>query len=68
VVAKALATGEWLRSVDSRVIDAATVGIGKLTLVASSGLRLAADGNAQHYGLLMAVGALAALAVVFLGL
>ena len=68
VIAKAIATGESLRTVDTRVVDAATVGLGKLTVAASGGLRLVADGNAQHYGLLMAVGALAALAVVFFGL
>jgi multicomponent Na+:H+ antiporter subunit D len=68
VVAKAIATGEGLRALDSRVVDAATVGIGKLTVAVGGGLRLAADGNAQHYGLLMAVGALAALAVVVFGL
>jgi multicomponent Na+:H+ antiporter subunit D len=68
IVAKAIATGERLRTLDSRVVDAATVGIGKLTLAIGGGLRLAADGNAQHYGLLMVVGALAALAVVVFGL
>jgi multicomponent Na+:H+ antiporter subunit D len=68
VIAKAIATGERLRTLDSRVVDAATVGIGRLTLAIGGGLRLAADGNAQHYGLLMVVGALAALAVVVFGL
>jgi multicomponent Na+:H+ antiporter subunit D len=67
VVERALATGSWLRSLDARVVDAATVGIGKLTLTFGRGLRLAADGNAQHYGLLMAAGALAALAIVIFG-
>ena len=68
IVAQALATGGWLRNVDSHVVDAATVGIGKLTLAVGRGVRLIADGNAQHYGLLMAVGVLAALAVVIFGL
>ncbi len=68
IVAQALATGAWLRDLDTRLVDAATVGLGKLTLVVGGRLRLAADGNAQHYGLLMAVGALAALAVVLFGL
>jgi multicomponent Na+:H+ antiporter subunit D len=68
VIRRTLRAGEWLRTLDSRVVDAATVGIGKLTLTAGRGVRLVADGNAQHYGLLMAVGALAALAVVLFGL
>jgi multicomponent Na+:H+ antiporter subunit D len=67
VVERALATGSWLRSLDARVVDAATVGVGKLTLTFGRALRLAADGNAQHYGLLMAAGALAALAIVIFG-
>jgi hypothetical protein len=50
------------------VVDAATVGIGKLTLAVGRGLRLTADGNAQHYGLIMAGGALVALAIVIFGL
>ncbi len=68
VVERALGTGRWLRELDSRVVDAATVGVGKLTLAFGRGLRVAADGNAQHYGLLMAAGALAALAIVIFGL
>jgi len=67
VVRQALATGEWLRDLDDRVVDAATVGLGKLTLAFGRDLRLVADGNAQHYGLLMAAGALAALAIAIFG-
>jgi multicomponent Na+:H+ antiporter subunit D len=68
IIAAAVGTGAWLRELDTRVVDAATVGVGRLSMAMGQGLRLAADGNAQHYGLLMAVGALAALAIVILGL
>jgi multicomponent Na+:H+ antiporter subunit D len=68
IVQRALATGGWLREVDSHVVDAASVGVGTLTLLFGRGLRLAADGNAQHYGLLMAAGAIAALAILILSL
>jgi multicomponent Na+:H+ antiporter subunit D len=67
VVARALATAAWLRKVDAGFIDAAALGLGKTTLAFGRSLRLFADGNAQHYGLLMAAGALVALAVVVLG-
>jgi hypothetical protein len=67
VVQQALAMGEWLRDLDARVVDRSTVGLGKLTLAFGRGLSLVADGNAQHYGLLMAAGALAALAIVIFG-
>jgi multicomponent Na+:H+ antiporter subunit D len=48
-----------LREVDSRIVDAAFVGVGRLTQAASQILRTAVSGNAQHYGLVMAAGALA---------
>ncbi len=67
IVRLALATGERLRRIDSRVVDAASLGLGKVTLAFGQGLRLIADGNAQHYGLIMAAGALAALAIVIFG-
>jgi len=67
IVRLALATGERLRNVDARVVDAASLGLGKMTLAFGRGLRLVADGNAQHYGLIMAAGALAALAMVIFG-
>jgi multicomponent Na+:H+ antiporter subunit D len=68
VVERAVRTGEWLRNLDAGVVDAATVGLGKLALAAGLVLRLSADGNAQHYGLIMAGGALVALAIVIFGL
>jgi multicomponent Na+:H+ antiporter subunit D len=61
VIQRALGTAERLRNVDLRVVDAATVGIGHLTVGLGRGLRLAASGNPQHYGLIMAAGALAAI-------
>jgi multicomponent Na+:H+ antiporter subunit D len=67
VVQRVLRTGERLRGFDARVVDAATVGLGKLTLAFGGILKLVADGNAQHYGLIMAAGALAALAIVIFG-
>src|SRR5438093_1097416 len=55
------------RPLDARVIDAAAVGIGGLTQTVSWGLRAMVTGNAQYYGLIMAAGVLAALALaVFL--
>jgi multicomponent Na+:H+ antiporter subunit D len=68
LVERAIATGRRLRDLDVRVVDASPVGLGRLILTLGRGLRLAADGNAQHYGLLMAAGALAALAIVIFGL
>jgi len=57
-----------LGQLDARVIDATAVGVGRLTQTLSQGLRLTVSGHAQHYGLLMAAGVLAALALVFFGL
>jgi multicomponent Na+:H+ antiporter subunit D len=68
IVGAAIATGAWLRKLDTRVVDAAMLEVGELSMTFGEGLRKLADGNAQHYGLLMAVGALAALALVILGL
>ena len=48
-----------LREFDSRVVDAAFVGVGRLTQDFSQILRTTVSGNAQHYGLIMAAGALA---------
>jgi multicomponent Na+:H+ antiporter subunit D len=68
IIRRMLRTAARLRKIDTRVVDVATVGIGRLTLLAGRGLRIAADGNAQHYALFMAAGALVALAIVILGL
>ena len=52
-----------LRQLDARVVDAAAVGIGELTQTVSWGLRTMVTGNAQYYGLIMAAGVLAAIAL-----
>ena len=53
-----LGAAKLLRELDSRVIDAAAVGVGSLTQAMSQVLRTTASGNAQHYALVMAAGAL----------
>jgi len=62
-----LGAAEQLRELDARVIDAAAVGVGELTQMASSRLRGAESGHAQHYGLIMAAGVLVALALALFG-
>src|SRR5437867_408326 len=52
-----------LREVDARVIDTAAVGVGRLTERLSRDLSISVSGHAQHYGLLMAAGVLAAIAM-----
>ncbi|MBI4475523.1 MAG: Na+/H+ antiporter subunit D, partial [Acidobacteria bacterium] len=59
---------ERLRRFDAHVIDAALVGIGRSTETLSQTLRLQVSGNAHHYGLIMAAGVLAALAIAIFGL
>ncbi len=58
-----LGTAAMLRALDARVIDATAVGIGRLTQALSRTMRPAISGHAQHYGLIMAAGVLAAIAV-----
>ena len=53
---------------DSLVIDAALVGLGRSTQTLSQVLKRAASGHIQHYGLTMAAGILALLALVVLAL
>jgi multicomponent Na+:H+ antiporter subunit D len=55
-----------LRKFDSLVVDSALVGVGRLTETLSQVLKTAVSGHAQHYGLLMAAGILALLALVVL--
>src|SRR5207245_1229447 len=52
-----------LRELDARVIDAGAEGVGGLTQTLSGALRTTVTGNAQYYGLLMAAGVLAAIAL-----
>jgi multicomponent Na+:H+ antiporter subunit D len=52
-----------LRELDARVIDATVVGVGTVTRATSRGLSGAVSGHAQHYGLIMTAGVLAAIAI-----
>jgi len=56
-----------LRDLDARVIDASAVGVGRVTQATSRGLSGAVSGHAQHYGLLMTAGVLAAIAIAIFG-
>jgi multicomponent Na+:H+ antiporter subunit D len=56
-----------LRELDARVIDSAAVGVGRLTEIVSRDLSISVSGHAQHYGLLMAAGVLAAIAIAVFG-
>jgi multicomponent Na+:H+ antiporter subunit D len=58
-----LGVANLLRKLDSRVVDAAIVGMGRSTQSLSQALRTVVSGNAQHYGLMMAAGILALLAL-----
>jgi multicomponent Na+:H+ antiporter subunit D len=60
--------GAYLRKFDARVIDGTMVGVGRLTQTLSQGMRVAVSGHAQHYGLLMAAGVVAAIALAIFGL
>jgi len=62
-----LGAAAQLRDLDTRVIDATAVGVGRLTQTLSRGLSLAVSGHAQHYGLIMAIGVLVALALAVFG-
>ena len=62
-----LGAAALLREFDARVIDATAVGVGRLTQTLSQGLRIAVSGHAQHYGLIMAAGILAAIALAVFG-
>ena len=53
---------------DSLVIDSALVGLGRWTQTLSQVLKRAGSGHIQHYGLIMAAGMLALLALVVLAL
>jgi len=47
-----------LREFDTRVVDFAAVGVGRLTQAFSQILRNSVSGNVQHHGLIMAAGVL----------
>jgi multicomponent Na+:H+ antiporter subunit D len=57
-----------LRNLDTRVVDFAAVGVGRLTQAFSQVLKTTVSGNAQHYGLIMAAGVLALLALTMIAL
>ena len=63
-----LGAADLLRRIDSLVVDSAFIGVGRSTQAFSQVLKTAASGHAQHYGLIMAVGILALLALVMLAL
>ena len=52
-----------LRAFDTQIVDSTAVGVGRLTQTFSQILRTKVSGNAQHYGLIMAAGVLALLAL-----
>jgi multicomponent Na+:H+ antiporter subunit D len=58
-----LFVAQFLRKLDSRVVDATIVSLGRSTRNLSEALKTTASGNAQHYGLIMATGILALLAL-----
>jgi multicomponent Na+:H+ antiporter subunit D len=62
-----LGSAARLRELDTRVIDATAEGVGRLTQTLSGALRNTVTGNAQHYGLIMAAGLLAAIAFAMFG-
>jgi multicomponent Na+:H+ antiporter subunit D len=62
-----LAVAARLRTLDAEVIDAAAVGVGRLTQTASQRLSLGVSGHVQHYALVMAIGVLVAIAFVLFG-
>jgi multicomponent Na+:H+ antiporter subunit D len=62
-----LAAAAHLRRLDARVIDRTAVGVGLVTQALSRDLSTAVSGHAQHYGLIMAAGILAAIALAVFG-
>jgi multicomponent Na+:H+ antiporter subunit D len=58
-----LGTAARLRQLDAQVIDATALGVGRVTQATSRGLSGAVSGHAQHYGLIMTAGVLAAVAI-----
>ena len=68
VMERCVLRAAWrLRDLDTRVIDVAAVGVGRLTQAVSGGLSTMVTGNTQYYGLLMAAGVLAAIALAVFG-
>ena len=61
-----LGAAGFLRQSDTRVVDFAAVGVGRLTQAFSQILKTTVSGNAQHYGLIIAAGVLALLLLAML--
>ena len=61
-----LGAANLLRRFDSTVVDAGVVGVGRSTQTLGQALKTAVSGHTQHYGLFMAAGILALLALVVL--
>ena len=61
-----LGVARLLRELDTRVVDTAAVGLGRLTQAFSQILKTTVSGHAQHYGLIMAAGALALFALAMI--
>ena len=61
-----LGAASFLRKFDTRVVDFAALGVGRLTQAFSRILKTTVSGNAQHYGLIIAGGALALLALAMI--
>jgi multicomponent Na+:H+ antiporter subunit D len=63
-----LGAANLLRKFDSLVVDSAAVGVGRSTRTLSQRFKTLVSGHAQHYGLIMAAGFLALLALAMLAL
>jgi multicomponent Na+:H+ antiporter subunit D len=63
-----LGAANLFRKFDSLVVDSAAVGAARWTRTLSQRLKILVSGHAQHYGLIMAVGILALLALAMLTL
>ena len=61
-----LGAANLLRKFDSLVVDSAVVGVGHATQTFSEVLKTVVSGHSQHYGLIMAAGILALLALAVL--
>ena len=62
-----LGAAALLRQIDTRVVDASAVGVGRLTQRLSERLTAVESGHTQHYGLMMAAGVLVAIALALFG-
>ncbi len=63
-----LGGADLLRRFDTHVVDAAAVGVGRLTEAFGQILKITVSGNTQHYGLIMAAGVLLLLALAMIAL